>query len=326
MPPASMPRPTPCGFRTRVLALVLGSALALLCGLTLTGCGSGTAATDGRLSVVAAAYPFAYLAEAIGGDRVTVDLLTRPGAEPHDLELTAAQVIRIAKADLVVTLSGFQPAIDQGLAAAPPRHTLDLSTATGITLAAHDETGHTADGHEAPAGLAHDPHFWLDPELMRRAGNAVAAELSRIDPEHAGAYTADRDRLDAALVTLRDDYRSQVRGCASTTLVTSHAAYGHLAAFTGLDPYALALSPDAEPSAGEVARIAQVVRDRDVRTIYTEPLASPKVADVIATETGVRTAVLDPIEGLTDTSAGHDYLALMRADLATLVTGQDCRP
>ena len=307
MPPASMPRPTPCGFRTRVLALVLGSALALLCGLTLTGCGSGTAATDGRLSVVAAAYPFAYLAEAIGGDRVTVDLLTRPGAEPHDLELTAAQVIRIAKADLVVTLSGFQPAIDQGIAAAPPRHTLDLSTATGITLAAHDETGHTADGHEAPAGLAHDPHFWLDPELMRRAGNAVAAELSRIDPEHAGAYTADRDRLDAALVT-------------------SHAAYGHLAAFTGLDPYALALSPDAEPSAGEVARIAQVVRDRDVRTIYTEPLASPKVADVIATETGVRTAVLDPIEGLTDTSAGHDYLALMRADLATLVTGQDCRP
>ncbi len=312
MPPARMPS----------LAAACGLALALLLG----GCGGTTTTSDARLRVVAGAYPFAYLAEAIGGDRVSVDLLTRPGAEPHDLELSAAQVIRIAKADLVVTLGGFQPAVDQGIAAAPPRHTLDLAGATGITLDTHTDGDHpaAADGHETRADLAHDPHFWLDPELMRRAADAVAAQLMTIDPAHRASYTANRDRLDGALVVLGDDFRAQVRGCASTTLVTSHAAYGHLAAFTGLDPYALAIAPDVEPNAGELARIAQVVRDHAVRTIYTEPLASPKVADVIAAETGVATAVLDPIEGLTDTSAGRDYLALMRADLATLVAGQEC--
>lgn len=313
--------------RSGTRARLSGVGLALGAALLLGACSGGTDATDGRLRVVVGAYPFAYLAETIGGGHVAVDLLTRPGAEPHDLELTAAQVTGVGKADLAVTLGGFQPAVDQAIKAAPPRHTLDLSAATGISVEHHDEEHAIApDGHESPEDLAHDPHFWLDPALMGRAADAVADELRRIDPAHAGDYDANRDRLDAQLRDLRDAFRSRLTGCRSTTLVTSHAAYGHLAAFTGFDPYALALTPDTEPSAGELAQIVSVVRSHDVTTIYTEPLASPKVADVIATETGVPTAVLDPIEGLTDTSAGRDYLSLMRADLETLVTGQQCRP
>ncbi len=84
------------------------------------------------------------------------------------------------------------------------------------------------------------------------------------------------------------------------------------------------LSPSAEPSPAAQAEIAELVRERGITTVYTETLVDPAVAETVASEAGVRTAVLDPIEGLTDESAGSDYLEVMRANLATLQEGQSC--
>jgi zinc transport system substrate-binding protein len=85
------------------------------------------------------------------------------------------------------------------------------------------------------------------------------------------------------------------------------------------------LSPDAEPDPQQLAAVADLVEREDVRTIYTETLVSPAVAQTVADETGAQTAVLDPLEGLTDESAGSDYVSVMRANLETLREGQDCR-
>lgn len=301
-----------------------------MAGLLLPGCATTPSPTTGAqpVRVVAGAYPFAFLAETIGGERVSVETLARPGAEPHDLELTARQVIHLAKADLVITLPGFQPAVDQGIVAAAPRAVLDLSGATGVTFGSHAEHS-PSEGHadensheEGAADPAHDPHFWLDPSSMAAASDAVAAALTTADPEGAATYAANRDRLDARLSELRTEYRAGLAHCASRDLVTSHAAYAHLASFTGLEPHPLALDPEAEPSAATLATIATLVRDHGVRTIYTEPLSSPKAAQVIARETGVRTASLDPIEGLLDPAT--DYLTIMSANLVALRQGQEC--
>ncbi|WRL66892.1 metal ABC transporter substrate-binding protein [Blastococcus brunescens] len=82
--------------------------------------------------------------------------------------------------------------------------------------------------------------------------------------------------------------------------------------------------PSQEPSAAQLAELATLVRERGVTTVYTETLVDPAVAETVADEAGVRTAVLDPIEGLTDESDGEDYLQVMRANLATLQEGQSC--
>jgi zinc transport system substrate-binding protein len=108
--------------------------------------------------------------------------------------------------------------------------------------------------------------------------------------------------------------------------VTSHAAFGYLARRYGLTQVGITgLAPDAEPSPADLARVSRLVRREGVRTVYYETLVSPDVARTVASETGARTAVLDPVEGLTKASAGRDYLGVMRSNLAALRVGQPCR-
>ena len=108
-------------------------------------------------------------------------------------------------------------------------------------------------------------------------------------------------------------------------MVTAHDAFGYLADRYGLEVVGISgLSPSQEPDPAQLAEIASLVRERGVTTVYTETLVDPAVAETVATEAGVRTAVLDPIEGLTDESAGSDYLEVMRANLTTLQEGQSC--
>ena len=107
--------------------------------------------------------------------------------------------------------------------------------------------------------------------------------------------------------------------------MTSHAAFGYLADRYGLHQVSVSgLDPEQEPSPKRVAEVAAYVRQHAVTTIYFETLVSPKVAQTIASETGARTAVLDPVEGLPDGSQGS-YLTVMRTNLAALRTGLGCR-
>ena len=113
--------------------------------------------------------------------------------------------------------------------------------------------------------------------------------------------------------------------CQVDTLVTSHDAFGYLADRYGLEVIGISgLSPSQEPDPAQLAEIADLVEERGISTVYTETLVDPAVAETVAEEAGVQTAVLDPIEGLTDESAGEDYLQVMRANLATLQEGQSC--
>ena len=275
--------------------------------LALSACGSpGPDTGDSKLTVVASFYPLQYLAERIGGDRVSVTSLTKPGAEPHDLELTPQDVAALARTDLVVYLNGFQPAVDKA-----------------VDAQAFDVTA-SADLSAAQQGAV-DPHFWLDPVRLKSVAAALADRLSAADPAGAATFKANAATVAADLATLDKDFRTGLAGCTIRTLVTSHTSFGYLADRYGLRQVGITgLTPETEPDAGRLAEVSRLVRAQGVRTIYYETLVSPAVADTIAQEAGVGTAVLDPLEGLTDRSPGQDYLAVMRANLASLKKGQAC--
>src|SRR5262245_12764338 len=270
-----------------VCVCAAGLALAALA----AGCGSS--GRDGRLNVVASFYPLAFAAERIGGGQVHVTNLTPPGAEPHDVELTPKDVARLQKAGLVVYLShGFQPAVEQALRGA---HGVEVDALSGIRLRAGG-----------------DPHVWLDPTLFARVVRRVGVALSAPKPAR---------RLAAQLRRLDDEYRSGLADCRRRELVTTHAAFGYLAARYRLRQVALTgIEPEAEPSAQSLARVVEQVRRNHVTTIFVEPLVSAGLAETVAREASARTAVLDPIEGLTKNEAdrGDDYFTLMRRNLATL--------
>jgi len=274
--------------------------LIVCAGLAVAGCGAGKRG-DASREVVAAFYPLAYAAEQVGaGDVVN---LTQAGAEPHDLELTAGQIRQVREARLVVYLGrGFQPALEDALA---------QRTGPALDLLARQSLL----GAGASGG---DPHVWLDPVRYAAMARELAAALG-----DAGAADPLLRRLDA----LDADLSAGLRTCARRELVTGHAAFGYFAHRYGLRQVPLTgLSPEAEPSPRDVARLAAEVRRTGATTVFSETLLSPRLAETVARETGARTAVLDPLEGLTadELNTGADYFSVMRQNLATLREALGC--
>lgn len=320
--------------RSRPLAAALLLAVG---GTTLAACGSASADGDGdALQVVVGAYPLQFVAERVGGDAVDVVNLTPPGAEPHDLELAPRDVGQVVDADLVLLVPGLQPALDDAAAERDPAGVLDV-TADVDLLAADDveheehadEEGHEeGEGEESHEGHDHgdeDPHFWLDPTRLADAADAVAATLAEQAPDQADGFTERADALRADLEDLDGRYADGLAQCGSRELVTAHTAFAYLADRYDLHQVGVTgISPEQEPSPGQLTSVTEFVRENGVTTIFTETLVSPEVAEVVAAETGATTGVLDPIEGLSDDSAGSDYLEVMDANLESLRTGLDC--
>lgn len=318
-----MPR-RPASRRAAIPALVLAATTAL------AGCSASGAHgnDDGTLTALASFYPLQFVVDRVGGEHVDVSNLTPPAAEPHDLELSPAQVRAIGDADLVVYLSGFQPAVDEGIAQREPAHVVDAASVAkleahpngGAASASDDDPADDDDGHNHGAL---DPHFWLDPSRLPALADAVAAELSAVDPVHADDYAANAARLTTDLTTLDTEMADALAPCAGATLVTSHEAFGYLAQRYGLVQVGIAgIDPDAEPSPARLRKVGDVVRADGVTTLFFESLANPKVTRTLADDLAVGTAALDPLERLSDEST--DYLGVMRANLGALTGGLAC--
>jgi zinc transport system substrate-binding protein len=271
----------------------------------VAGCGGSSAGT-GKTSVVAAFYPLAFVAERIGDGKVKVENITPPGSEPHDLELAPQTVGRILTANVVLYLShGFQPAVSAAVKQAKGS-TVDILS--GLPLHSSSE-----------AGLTADPHVWLDPLLFARVVERVGAVLH--EPARARTLIADLHGLDRA-------YRAGLSHCARKEIVTSHAAFGYLAQRYGLVQVPITgLAPESEPTPRQLANVVRLVRRTHATTVFFETLVSPRLAQTVAREMGARTAVLDPIEGLTpaEQSRGENYLSLMRRNLAAIRLALACR-
>jgi zinc transport system substrate-binding protein len=296
--------------------------IALVAVMGLAACSSGgqvPASGTGKVKVVAAFYPLAEIVARVGGDRVAVTNLTRSGQEPHDLNLSAKQTAALLSADLAVVMGhGFQPS--------PERVAKERS---GAVLTILDELPIDAAGKTVSetdeSGL--DPHVWLDPALFAQMAGAVAVALANRDPAGAADYmtrsAAYRQQIDAVDAA----YRGALQSCTRHTIVTGHAAFGWLAKRYGLTQDAISgFSPDAAPSAKHLSDLAALVRRDGVTTIFTETLASPKVAKTLASEAGVTTAVLNPIEGLTAKEVDQhlDWAGVMTSNLAALRTALGC--
>jgi len=263
------------------------------------GCG-GSAGSPAKETVVASFYPLAYAAEEVGNGGVDVENLTPAGAEPHDLEVSPQDVAAIREADLVLLLGdGFQPQLED--AAGTGKKVLRLLDTPGLAL--------------RPDG---DPHVWLDPLRYAKIVGRIGQSLQRPD---AAA------RLQARLRDLDGEYRTGLAHCERHEIVTSHEAFGYLAERYGLEQVAITgLSPEVEPEPAKLQQVVELVRERGVTTIYFETLVSPRIAETVARETGAKTAVLNPIEGLTknEISQGENYFSLMRTNLRTLREGLGC--
>ncbi len=306
---------------SRCAAVVLAGSL-----LATSGCAALT--TEGRAApgsgspqVVAAFYPLQFVAERVSGAEVAS--LTSPGGEPHDLELGVRESAMVADADLLLVLSGFQPAVEASTEQVATGQVLDAADVVELRGVDEDAGAHEAHEGEHEHG-DDDPHFWLDPLLVADPGDAVAAALGELDPDAADEYDANAAGLRADLELLDDEYADALAGCAVDTVVTNHDAFGYLEKYgLHLEPIA-GVSPDAEPTPAALARLQEWIRDEGVTTVFSESLVSPATAQALAGDLGLETRVLDTVEGLSAETADEDYLSLMRANLETLREANQC--
>jgi zinc transport system substrate-binding protein len=306
-----------------VTRIILISTTLALAALGAAGCGGSdeTAGSD-RTTVVAGFYPLAYAAERIGQESVEVRNLTPVGAEPHDLELSPGDVEDVRDADVVLYLgAGFQPALEDAAEGAAGQavdvlegmRLLEGSAGHEDEHAGEEEGGHEEEEH----GL--DPHVWLDPVLYAGVVERIGDVLGR--PEEAQSLAVE-------LHTLDEELSAGLADCDRRVLVTSHEAFGYLAARYGLEQIAVTgLSPEAEPLPRDLEKVVELVRESGATTIFFETLLSPELAETVARETGAQTAALNPLEGLTsdEASSGEDYFSIMRRNLASLRDALGCR-
>lgn len=304
--------------------------------LVLSSCGgtedSPPAAAEGQdpMEVVVSFYPLEFATNRIVGDLATVETLTSPGVDPHDVELSPQSVAGVKQADLVIYSADLQPAVDKAVEGQAKDHALDVNGAGDLMEATgedDEEKGHAEEeeGHSEEEHGSTDPHFWLDPERLASVSQAIADQLAETDPDNAQTYQANADELVAELTTLKEEYDTGLASCTQEDLVTTHEAFGYIAEPYGFHQVAVTgLAPDSEPSAARLADVSKIVEESGATTVYSEVLLGADIAETVANETGAQVQVLDPIEGVTDASPGEDYIEIMRANLEALREGQGC--
>jgi zinc transport system substrate-binding protein len=320
---------------TRSRSLALTSALTAT--VLLAGCGqSGAADSDSGRQAVAAFYPLAWVTERVAGDDWEVTNLTQPGGEPHDLELGISQTADLDEADVVVFQHEFQPAVDEAVENVSDAVLVDAEEAVELRSIEEQHEGHedehsdeepAEDEHSEDDGHDHgdtDPHFWQDPLLMADMADAVAEGLAEVDADGAATYRANAEELRAELEDLDSEFAEGLAGCERDTVVVSHEAFGYLERYGVHFEGIAGLTPDAEPTPAVLAELEELIASEGITTVFSERLASPAMAESLASDTGVETAVLDPIEGPGDGDGATDYVALMQQNLAALQQANGC--
>ncbi len=362
---------TPSLTRRSLGTLALGGTLTAVLAACGNGNGSGgsDAGGDGaKPSVVTTCYPMRYLAEKVGGDRISIIDPVKPGVDPHGLELSTQQVAEVAKATVILQIPGYQLAVDDALAAQKlTDRTLDVSTVTELLPAenashdhshGHDHEGHEHDGHDhgdehaSDGGGDHDheghdhgdhdheghdhdhddhghdghdhgqfdPHVWHDPTKLAEIAGALAKRLGEADQQNAKAYRDAAAAFAEEMSTLDGELKKKFGEVESDsrTFITSHLAFGYLAARYGLHQVGIAgIDPENEPSPKRLAELQQLIKDEGVHTVFFEETASPKVAQALAKNAGAEAEELDNLEQQLDPK--KDYARVMHENADALV-------
>jgi zinc transport system substrate-binding protein len=287
------------------------AALALLAALVSPG-PAASLPGDGRILVMTSIFPLREFVREVGGQRVDAAQLLPPGAEIHDWQPSARQIIDLNRARLLVCIGGgLEPWAESAVRSRRRQGLPVLEVSQGLTL------------------MDRDPHVWLDLARDRSIVDAIRDALIAIDPAGAGVYGRNAAAYKADLRALDDRFKAGLANCANRVLVTGgHAAFGYLAARYGLTQVALyGLSPDAEPTPRRLIEVTREVKEKHIRAVFFESTVNPKLARVLAKETGAEVLPLNDGANLTpeQASSGTTFLQIMDQNLENLRHGLGCR-
>jgi len=279
-----------------------------------------------RLAVSASFYTIAHFIEKTGGDKVIVESVTPPGVESHEFEPTPRDIKKASSARLFAFMGGgFDPWAERIAPELQNQGVATLELTDSFELIEDEEEAAHEEGHDHGTK---DPHIWLDPALAVRMTGVIRDKLIEIDPARQDEYMENSAQFIKDLERLDHDYRTGLSNCAKKDIIVAHDAFRYLGARYNLNIIPITgITSGEEPSPRRMAEITRLIKEKGIQYIFTEPLASPAALQAVARETGAKTLVLNPVEGLTagEEKAGKGYISIMRDNLDNLRKALECR-
>lgn len=305
--------------------------------LLLGGCANNeeTNSTDeasDQLTVYASTFALKSIAEEIGGDRVRVEMVIPPGADPHTYEPTSKQMTQIAEADLFLTIGhDLEPYVESMEKSLANENVTFVKTADDVKLLSADDTvhvhgedehGHEDENHKADDSHGqYDPHVWLDPTNVVSMAEAVEASFAEQTPDYKDEFADRLSTFKEEAEALDAELQAAVDGGSKQQLLVTHAAYGYLAERYGFEQLPIAgLTPSEEPSQQALKRVIEEAQLHDLKYIAFEDTVTPKVAEVVKNEIGAETVTIYNLESVKKDQMEQSYFDLMRENVKALET------
>lgn len=304
--------------------------------LYLSGCGTkqaGPAVSNGKIKVIATLFPQYDFARQIAGDKADISLLLPPGMEAHSFEPSPKDIVDIEKAGMFIYTGKYmEPWVDRIIKGSKDSAEIIVDASKGIELLDEKEPGHDnaseESGHVDEEGNheGKDPHIWLDPTNAVKMVENITEGLVQADPKNESYYRQNAEAYKKKLLELDGKFTEAFSKVKSKTIIYGgHFAFGYFAKRYGLDyisPYK-GFAPDAEPNPQRIAELIRKMKESGSKFIYYEELVDPKVAKVIADETGAGMLLLHGAHNISrdELDKGITYIEIMESNLEKLKQG-----
>lgn len=289
--------------------------------------------SDGRLSVMTSIFPIFDFARIVGGERASVTMLLPPGYEAHSFEPKPSDIRALSQVDLFVyTTSVMEPWALDMLAAFKKAGPVVLEAGLKAPISIDDIDEHPEDdadgphaGSEEDNASSMDPHIWLDFDNSIYLVRAIAEQMSLLSPEDGEYFALNAENYVAELEKLDAEYFDAIANCSSRTIIHGgHYAFGYMANRYGLSYVAAqGFSPDSEPGPRQIMGLISLMNSVGSKFIFYEELVEPRVAEVIAKETGAKMLMLHAGHNISkdELDSVKGFIALMKDNLETLKIG-----
>ncbi len=274
-----------------------------------------------KVKLVASFYPISYLAEMIGGERVEVKTLIKPGVEVHSWQPSANDIIAASEADIIAyNGAGLDLWVEEDILPV-----VDISSKMIVDTTKNADIYSNVDLEEIEEHEKYDPHTWLCPSLAIQQAESIYKALLAKDPGGSDYYALKWSQLKDTHQKIDDDYLNGLSNKKRDTIFVTHDAFGYLARRYGFEQYGVTgLTADKEPSTEDLANLIEVMKAKETYVFYLEPGYSDVYVQTIKTELESQTSKtvsilkLYHMNGPVDTL---DYLQQMKTNLVNLKTG-----
>lgn len=282
--------------------------------ITVTACsskqtsGNKEVSKNGKIQVVVSFNPLKEFAKAVGKDKIEVSTIVPNGTEPHDFEPKPRDIQNINGADIFVYNGlGMENWVDKVLQTIDNKKLVTVVASNGITPIENTNVADLKDHGQ------YDPHTWLGLKESKIEANNIKNALIKVDPANKDYYEKNYAEFAAKIDNLYNDYSSKFNILKNKNFVTGHAAFAYFCRDFGLKQNSAEdVFAEGEPTAQKLKGLVDYCKANNIKVVFTEELASPKISETLAREVNAKVEKIYTIESMED---NKDYIESMKDNL-----------